>query len=203
MAYKKYAYSKPLNVIQKYGMDREGSIYPVLGETYSIKEELKALGAQFTGGLNWFFVDKTAAEKCGRPFCELAVKDITRVVDVDRYEFIYEDMLKAAVEQFQPKADPKVVEPSTSEFIGTVGLLLEVEVEVKKTFTFDGRYGESTMFVMEDSEGNVFVWTTTSRTSDDYPEETRWTITGTIKEHKLYNDVKQTILTRCRFAALK
>lgn len=200
MAYNKYARSKPLNVIQKYAMDREGSIYPVLGETYSIKEELKALGAQYTGCLGWFFVDREKAMKCGRPFCEIAVKAITRMVDVDRYDFIYEDEIKAMVAAFQPQPDPKTFEPSTSKFMGTVGQLLQDNMTVKKTFTFNGKFGKSTMFVMENEEGDVFVWTTTSRDETNYPVDTKWTVVGQVKEHKIYEGVEQTILTRCKFS---
>ena len=54
------------------------------------------------------------------------------------------------------------------------------------------------MFLMEDEDGNVFVWNTKSRNADDYPEETRWTVRGKVKEHKEYNGVKQTVLTYCK-----
>lgn len=205
MAYNSGAYRKPSNVLTKYGMTHDGKVYPVLGETYSIKDELKALGATFTRGLGWFFVDKTLADKCGRPYCELPVAEIVRSTGPNKFDFIYEEDLKAMIEPFQPVVEREVFGSTTSEFVGEVGREIQVEIEVKKVFTFNGRFGESFMFLMEDENGNVFVWNTKSRNADDYPEETHWTVTGKVKEHRVYNikdgiGIKQTVLTYCKMS---
>ena len=198
MAYSKYSYKKPMNVLTSYHMNHDGSIYPILGETYSVKDELKALGAKFVRGLGWFFVDKELAEKCGRPYCEIPVKDIVRCTGVNKFDFIYEEELKAMVEPFQPKVEKETIGSVDSEFIGEVGAEITAEVEIKKVFTFNGRFGESFMFVMEDEDGDTFTWTTKSRNAEDFPEGTTWVVTGKVKEHRVYNDVKQTVLTYCK-----
>ncbi len=49
---------------------------------------------------------------------------------------------------------------------------------------------------MEDAAGNVFVWITSS-TRVRFDEGESYWIRGTIKDHKVYKNVKQTVLTRC------
>ena len=203
MAYNTTAYKKPSNILTKYNMTHGGKVYPILGETYSIKDELKALGAVFSRGIGWFFVDKMMADKCGRPYCELPVSEIVRSTGPNKFDFIYEEELKAMIEPFQPKVERVIVGSADSDYVGEIGQEIEVDVDIKKVFAFNGRYGESYMFLMEDEDGNVFVWNTKSRNADDYPEETRWTVRGKVKEHKEYDTkdgvrIKQTVLTYCK-----
>lgn len=91
--------------------------------------------------------------------------------------------------------DAIVYEPSTSEFVGTIGDRDEFELTVTKTLTFANQFGYSTMHLMEDVDGNVFVWTTSSKKMD---EDTTYLVKGTIKDHRTYKNVNQTILTRCK-----
>lgn len=82
-----------------------------------------------------------------------------------------------------------------SEYQGEVGDKLELVVTVEKTIALDGYYGPSTMHIMRDYDGNCYVWTTAARSWD---VDTEHSIRGTVKDHKQYKGVKQTILTRCR-----
>ena len=60
------------------------------------------------------------------------------------------------------------------------------------------RYGMATLYIhlMRDDSGNLLVWKTTSRPLE---EGVRYTGKATVKEHTVYRDEKQTILTRCDF----
>ena len=85
-------------------------------------------------------------------------------------------------------------EPSTSEFVGEVGQRLELFLTVDRKVELAGMYGISIMHIMHDEDGNVFVWTTASKSLDT---DVEYHIRGTIKDHRIYKNVQQTILTRC------
>lgn len=90
--------------------------------------------------------------------------------------------------------DNLIYDDSPSEFIGSIGDRLELEVTITNAIQLDGNFGKSTMHIMEDQNKNVYVWVTASKS---------WTpgvvkkIRGTVKDHKIYKRVKQNILTRC------
>lgn len=102
-------------------------------------------------------------------------------------ELLPEDKVKAAI-------DSLLYEPSNSQFQGSVGDRLELELTVTKAIPLSGFYGESTMHIMEDARGNVYVWTTASKT---WSEGSVHNVRGTVKDHRTYRNVNQTILTRC------
>jgi hypothetical protein len=59
---------------------------------------------------------------------------------------------------------------------------------------FDGYYGISYMYIMEDPSNNIFVW----NTQKELEEDTTYNVRGVIKGYKEYKGVKQTVITRCR-----
>lgn len=89
-----------------------------------------------------------------------------------------------------------------SEFIGEVGKRITANVTSCKVVTswtncYDGYYPTTTFmykFVTED--GNILIW----KTSKCFDEESVKEITGTVKEHNEFREVKQTVLTRCKVA---
>ena len=97
------------------------------------------------------------------------------------------DDVKAAVEAM-------TYEPDDSQFQGEVGQRIEVELTVEKAIRLDGYYGPSTMHIFRDANGNAYVWTTASKS---WEEGSTRLVRGTIKEHKAYRNVNQTVLTRC------
>ena len=84
---------------------------------------------------------------------------------------------------------------SKSEYQGSPNEWLEHEVVIKKNITLDSHYGESHMHIMEDADGNVYVWTTASKNLE---EGKTFTIKMKVKEHKEYQGVKQTIVYYCK-----
>lgn len=83
---------------------------------------------------------------------------------------------------------------SESEYVGEVGERLELTITVKRNIQIEGNYGTNNMHIMEDENHNVFVWSTQSKS---WPEGSTHTIRGTVKDHRDYLNVHQTILTRC------
>ena len=92
---------------------------------------------------------------------------------------------------FEKKTEESKI-TATSEFIGEVGKRQDFVLTLKKFYTFEGAWGASNIYVFNDETGNVFIWKTGAYLEKD---ET-YTIKGTIKEHKIFRDVKQTIISR-------
>ena len=91
-------------------------------------------------------------------------------------------------------------EAQTSCYVGEVGQRITFETSAVKVLTsyessFDGYHTDIVyIYKLTDENGNVFIW----KTQKGLDSEKRYTITGTVKEHSVYNDVKQTVLTRCK-----
>jgi len=84
-----------------------------------------------------------------------------------------------------------------SNFVGTVGeRLRDITVVITDEREFSSDFGTTTLYKMVDADGNRFGWFS-SMGCDDTTGDTI-TITGTVKEHKVYNDIKETMLTRCK-----
>lgn len=85
-----------------------------------------------------------------------------------------------------------------SDFVGQVkerikGLELILE---KVIFLGYGSFGANYLHLMKDEAGNVFSWITGNKM--DVDEGSNIKIDASVKEHKVYNGVKQTVLTRAK-----
>ena len=94
------------------------------------------------------------------------------------------------------KVNALICEPSRSVYQGEKNEWLERKVIIKKNFSLDSDYGSSShLHVMEDADGNVYVWTTASK---NLAEGATFTIKMKVKEHKEYNGVQQTVVYYCK-----
>ena len=98
-----------------------------------------------------------------------------------------EHVVKAEIEKL-------VYEPSTSQFQGTIGARLEIEVTVVSTYKGDGYYGPYTAHTFEDADGNRYSWSTGSKS---WEVGSAHHIRATVKDHKTYKNTNVTVLTRC------
>lgn len=81
-----------------------------------------------------------------------------------------------------------------SKHVGNIKDRLEIEVESFLAVTsWEGPFGFSRLWKIRDHEGNVFIWIT----ANNIPEGTT-RIKGTVKAHEFYDEVAQTVLTRCK-----
>ena len=87
-------------------------------------------------------------------------------------------------------------EPSSSEFVGNIGERIEINVEVIQAIHLEqDHYGnKKILHIFQDDLLNEYVWITQAKT---LIVGDRLKIRGTVKEHKIYRNKKQTILTRC------
>ena len=88
----------------------------------------------------------------------------------------------------------KYADVDPGDFVGEIGERLEFKLTIDKTIPFDNMYGASTMHVMTDEDGNTFIWTTGSKTLE---VGKTYTMRGTIKDHRTYRGINQTVLSRC------
>lgn len=161
--------------------DGEYVLYMVKGNTYSIKEELKALGCKFQPTVGWYSAQPLEGYESQR-FTEEQVVDKSQ-----EYSIVWKS--KSEVEA------QKEYEPSTSEWVGEIG------ERIVKVFNFDklawtgtGVAGKAShLYLMSDEDGNVYKWST----SCYYDEGDELKMRATIKDHSEYRGVKQTVLTRC------
>ena len=86
-------------------------------------------------------------------------------------------------------------EEHPSEYQGTIGMRLQLDVTVVRTYEGSNYYGRYMIHTMEDEMGNQYVWSTAAKS---WPEGSKKTIVGTVKEFKTYRNIKQTVLTRCK-----
>ena len=156
------------------------------GETYDYKDWFKEHGARYTRYWGWGFASTMEVPE-PLPAGVTAIKlDWDLVGDGESLK--PEDAVKEAVEAL-------VYDESPSQYVGTIGDKIETTLTVKSAITVNGAFGPSTLHIMYDADQNVYVWSTTAKiliTGATYM------VKGTIKDHRLYQHTKQTILTRCR-----
>lgn len=180
---------KNAKILKDNGFNEEGFMWIVLGDTYSIKEELKAAGAKFDPQFFWHFDHKPEKFQT----IKISIEDVAKksLADVWQFNDCIWDYVKSLIKENDPK--------STSEYVGNVGDKFEGLVTLVKIHTYETHftyYGElNFIYKFKDSNNNTIVWKTGGR---DLEEGKTYRIKGTIKEHSEYNDDKQTVLTRCR-----
>lgn len=165
-----------------------GETWIVLGDTFSIKDELKQKGAKFNRELGWHFDH----DEPGYQLYKIDMDDVTDTYFDGRLYFsedVYEIVNKI-------KKENTVYEPSKSNWIGEVGKKVDADVVLRNYRSFYGNFGETGVFEFEDSDGNTVIWMTSPDRDIDY-DHIYW-IEGTVKDHSEYKGDKQTRLTRCK-----
>lgn len=174
----------PLNQKRMFGFDN-GYITIFKGNTYEDREWFKLSSARYCRYWGWYFVStENLPENIPEDVIPIRLM-WDQVSENDR--LFSEDKIKKIVESL-------VYEPSPSEYVGSIGERLKLKLFVDRVVPVDGAYGQSNIHTMHDEDGNIFVWATTAKNLTCG----KWyTMTGGIKAHKVYQNSKQTWLTRC------
>lgn len=144
----------------------------------------------------------------GFEWADKAINIIEQMLATSDYEMNIQQLVKSGY--IKPKRIPllvsayvmvkreldKDVVTDGSEYVGVVKERITFNGTVKKAFGYDGYYGYSVMYIIEDEEGNQFKWMASSSKHQSYAEGNTYKITATVKDHGLYNGIKQTSLTR-------
>ncbi len=85
-----------------------------------------------------------------------------------------------------------------SQWAGQPKDKLELDVTVRGDTAIDGDWGVTHLYTLVSDDGNVFKWFS-SRNLELAPDQ-HIRITGTVKGHEEYREVRQTLLTRCKIA---
>ena len=90
----------------------------------------------------------------------------------------------------------RTADMSNSKHVGNIKDKITFDVQYAYMVTaIDSMYGTSYMYKIIDNDGNVYIW----YSSRYYDNADEWkTLTGTVKDHTEYQNVKETILTRCK-----
>lgn len=189
-------------LLEKKGFNAEGKAYIAIGDTYSIKDQLREAGAKWKPVFNsWIFTEDPK---------EFDTVEITAEECLDFYEESgYVDWKNIDFKELIQSKLPKV-EKVVSEYVGSIGDRIELEVTLEKvrsySVTSKSYYGgwetvNKVIYVFRDTAGNILVWNTTSY-GVDLNEGDKAILRGTVAEHKEYEGDKQTSLKRCSVKAL-
>lgn len=172
---------------QLFGFDKTGFITIFKGNTFAAKDEIKALeGARYTRLWGW------------------GVPGDVEIPEIPGVETLHLEWDAVGNEDGSLKTDEFVetymsnllLEPSASQFQGTIGERVRgLSLKATRVIGVDGHYGRSYIHNFEDCDSNVYVWITASKCLE---EDSTYIVDGTIKDHKMYKNIPQTILTRCK-----
>ena len=164
----------------------KGYITIFKGDTYAEIDWFRASIARYARWWGWYIIS-TEEVPTDLPAGIEAIRLPWELVGQDSGELKPESLIKEAVEAL-------IYDESESEYVGSIGERLELFLTVERTIELDGAYGRSTMHIMRDDCGNLFVWTTASKS---WSAGTEHHIKGTVKDHRKYKNECQTVLTRC------
>lgn len=177
---------------KKMGLNlKENCVYIVLGDSYSIKDELKASGFKFDKVLGWH-----APEELEVPAAvKLLRLSLDNLIDVDEFgvvSYSYEatDIVKVIYKKkFQEDNPTEFYDANIGDRIKSISAIVD------KITGFNGRFGWTNVYTFK-TENYVFTWFTA--TEQNIAEGDEILLTGTIKDFKEYNGINQTVLTRCK-----
>ena len=164
----------------------KGYITIFKGDTYALLDWFRESTARYHSIWGWYFVseDELPQFPAGIEPIQLQWKDVA---------FEDEDQLRPE-SQIKEHIDSLMYDPSPSKWQGKIGDRLEKVLTVTKAISIEGYYGNSIMHIFSDPEENIYVWTTAAKTLE---VGKTYVIRGTVREHKSFKNVPQTILTRC------
>lgn len=162
----------------------DGFITLILGDTYSIKDQLKAAGCLYSSTFGWYVPNEVPLPQQPNPTYQLSWRDAS---DTDNF-------IKSP-EELRAFITTATTTPSESTYQGEIGEKLSLTATVVRNVPLESHYGLSHCHVFEDENHNIYSWITAAK---DIAEGSRVQICGTVKAHKEYRGVPQTVLTRCK-----
>lgn len=164
----------------------KGYITIFKGDTYAEIDWFRASIARYARWWGWYIIS-TEEVPADLPEGIEPIQLPWELVGQEDGKLKPEYLIKEAVESI-------IYDGSDSEYQGALGERLDLYLTVERTIELDGNYGRSTMHLMRDDCGNLYVWTTASKS---WAAGSEHHIRGTVKDHRTYKGEKQTVLTRC------
>lgn len=177
--------------LEKEGFNDNLTTFVVTGDSYSIKEELKAAGFRFNNHLKWH-----RATPGEFPCIEIKAEEVLdfSAWGTGSYHADAQKVVQDKLDALKPK--------STSEWIGEKGdRITDLLVIVKNIHGYESRYGYGRIYTFEDENSNIIKWFTSSNPQIDAGEQVL--MSATIKELSEYKGEKQTIINRPKFKSVE
>jgi hypothetical protein len=115
---------------------------------------------------------------------------------IEEYEF---GIVCSIISSYKNKLDKEesLKNEQKSDWFGKVKeRIKDIPVTFVNQYGFPSTYGYVYFFKFITEKGNVVIWKTSKVGDWEYGD--KLFLTGTVKDHTTYNDVKQTIMTRCK-----
>ena len=170
----------------KHGFDEDEKIYIVYGgNTYNIKDQLKAMGAHFDPIFKWYFSKVVDNLPEGYAICSFSFDEVCEYCIQTKGVSIRKDadqVIKRRLDEFkEPSASIHHPSPIGSR-------LRNLQAKVVDIRGFDGYYGHTYIYKFADRD-YIFVWMTTKELDIEVGDMVE--LTGTIK--KLLADRKSVV----------
>lgn len=172
------------------GFSEDGETWVVMGDTYAIKDQLKAAGCKWNNILGWHFDHETEFNTV-----KVDKSDIMDEAADGTFFLMDSDYLIRFINELKAEHAPK----TESEYVGNIGDKVEMALTFKADYSFDTQFGLAIIYKFADQDGNTITWKTSTAMS--LKAGNVYTVKGTIKDHTEYKGDKQTVLTRCKVAA--
>lgn len=168
----------------------EGDTFIFKGNTYDRKDQIKETGAKFDYALGWHIAEPIS----GYDFLKVSVNDIATPT-------LYGYSITITKDEIEALKNPEPEQTNDSNYVGEIGERITFKATYTHRAFWENHYipwQTQTTYCHEFTtpEGNVLIWKTTNGLGIEVGDTV--TVTGTIKEHSEYNEVKQTVLTRCK-----
>ena len=177
---------------KRFGFDRDDSILIFKGEYDAINDYIHTLPehtARYSTFFGWYIGD-WAPESL-----ELTLPDNIQVIAL-KWDLVgNEDGSFKPIEEIEKIVNELRYVPSTSEYQGSVGDKLILDLFCKTVIENDSQYGLSYIHTFEDANKNIYVWMTKSKCLET---NKTYHMSAKVKEHKEFRNVKQTIINYCR-----
>lgn len=192
--------------LKSHGFNENGKSYVVMGDTYSIKDELKSIGGKFDYILGWKIPNDSEKYKT----IEIDISDVANKDENGWYVYKpmseLQDFIDKKKKEYKDAHTVTNPDDNISEYIiGEIGDKIKVDATLKSVYDYETHFsyygGISTIYKFVMDNGNIIIWNTSGVASfNDRPieEGNKYTITGTIKNFKEYKGEKETVLTRCK-----
>lgn len=184
--------------LEKNGFNAEGYTFVVLGDTYKAKDELKDLGCKFNGILGWHSPKELDGYRTMKVSIDDAYdKDFTGTYTWQMWKTDLKGKIEKANDDYRKETE------GVSEYIGSIKDKVDTEaVYMRSVYWEQPSYcewnGMEIMYIHTFKIGSdILIWKTGCGLGN-IEEGSEVHLKGTIKDHKEYDGVKQTVLTRCK-----
>lgn len=180
---------KKIEWLKSHGFNEDEVTYIVKGETYSIKDELKAEGFIFDPVLLWHRSTPSAE----RETISIKAEDILEFSAWGEGHYLTE-----AKEKIKNLINPPSASNSTWLDKEPGDSFKELPVTLVRKSSFDGRYGTTYIFTFITDKEQELVWFTSTNPNIELNET--FFLSGKVKEKNIYKNKLQTIVTRCKIS---